>query len=153
MVIGSGTEHRENLEKAAPLWHSDLMRAITLLGNAVVVAVMLLLAANMGCSGSEDDDGSQATAANLGKGCLGGVGTDVCGAELVCSDEDAIGGPVCTRPCDTSRECPGNGACYIFDASDGHICARICQTDAECDALVPGLRCLDRSPSQNICAN
>jgi hypothetical protein len=108
-----------------------------------------------GCAGSDDDGSSQAAAANLGKSCIDSQfmpDPEICGAELVCSDEDAIGGPVSTRSCDTSRECPGNGACYIFDGSDGHICARRCQTDAECDALIPGLRCLEqRSAGVKAC--
>ncbi len=123
--------------------------------RCLVVSVVVLVLGSVGCGSSGDDDGSQAVAANLGKSCINSQfmpDPEICGAELACSDEEVIGGPVCTRSCDTSAECPGNGACYIFDGSDGHICARRCQTDAECDALIPGLRCLElRSAGVKAC--
>jgi hypothetical protein len=112
--------------------------------------MVLALCASVGCASGDDDGHPDQAASNLGKSCISAQFTpdpEICGAELTCSDEEPIGGFVCTRACETSSDCPGYGACYVFDGNDGHVCARMCQTDAECDALVPGLRCIElRNP-------
>jgi hypothetical protein len=122
--------------------------------------VLAILAVAVSCSGSGGDGdgygGIQGTVAtDLGRACLGSTGSDACGDSLECTDADSIGGPVCTLSCDRDADCPANGLCYIFDQNDGHICARVCQSDADCDALVPGMRCLERSSTgaRRICAD
>ena len=114
-------------------------------------AALLLL---VSCSSSEPSTTSVAAAADLGKLCADPIKGTGCGGGLVCMDADPIGGFVCTKRCNSSADCPGNGHCYIFDGGDGHICALRCASHDECSSLKPGTFCRGRGePQVMICVD
>ncbi len=124
------------------------MLAIRRLAGSVVVLALALLCASAGCTDEEGGDIIIGPAANLGTACMESEGPGACG-QLICFDEEPIGGPVCTKFCDGSF-CPSNGVCHNFTVGHRDVCARKCQTDAECETVLPGLRCLELSPPAGV---